>query len=141
MNLTDYLIIGDTVLTLRRTPVAPVCILLSFILSFMSRAQWVRTDVPGGADVRSLCVSGNSLLAGTADGGVYRSTDNGAHWTTANTGLTGISVYIFAVSGTNLFAANDGVGVSLSTDNGATWTATNNTGLEARTRTPCFEEG
>jgi hypothetical protein len=71
-----------------------------------------------------LAVSGSNIFAGTGEDGVYHSTDNGAHWTAANTGLTDTTVNALVVSGTNLFAGTNG-GVFLSTNNGTSWTAVN----------------
>lgn len=64
----------------------------------------------------------NDLLAGTAGGGVYRSTDGGASWFAANTGLDGDArtVWAFTEDGTDLFAATSG-GVYRSTNDGAAW--------------------
>jgi hypothetical protein len=68
--------------------------------------------------VSALAVSGTNLFAGTV-AGVYRSSDNGTNWTTANTGLNS-NVYAFAVSGTNIFAGANDI-VYRSTNNGGTW--------------------
>jgi hypothetical protein len=78
--------------------------------------------------IDALAVSGANLFAGTGDGGVFRSSNNGASWTAASTGLTDTSVYAFAVSGENLFAGTYRGGVFRSSDNGASWMAAS-TGL------------
>jgi len=74
--------------------------------------------------VYSLATSGSSIFAGT-DGHVYRSTNSGANWTEADSGLTrpGYAFYVWclAVSGTSIFAGTSG-GVFRSTDNGMSWT-------------------
>ncbi|MBN2037943.1 MAG: DUF1565 domain-containing protein [Chitinispirillaceae bacterium] len=77
-------------------------------------------------DVRTLAVSGTNIFAGTWDGGVFLSTNNGANWTAVNNGLTNLIIQSLAAIGSNLFAGTDGGGVFLSTDNGASWTAANN---------------
>jgi hypothetical protein len=73
-------------------------------------------------------VSGH-IFAGTAAGGVFRSTNNGDSWTPVNTGLTNTVVYALAinVSG-HIFAGTDGGGGFRSTNNGESWMAVN-TGL------------
>lgn len=77
--------------------------------------------------VFSLLVNGSTLFAGT-NGGVFRSTNNGATWTAINTGLTDRAVYTLTVNGAALFVGTNS-GVSRSVDNGTTWMAVN-TGLQ-----------
>jgi hypothetical protein len=64
-----------------------------------------------------------TLFAGA--GGVLRSTDNGATWTSASNGLTSIPIYALATApnasgGTDLYAGTS-EGVFRSTDNGGSW--------------------
>ena len=75
--------------------------------------------------VTALTVFGPNLFVGTADSGVFRSTDSGTSWTAASTGLTNTDIRAVAVSGTNLFAGTYGGGVFLSTNNGSSWTEAN----------------
>src|SRR5712692_9817374 len=91
-------------------------------------AQWIQTNGPYGAYVFTFAVSGTNLFAGTYDGGVFLSTNNGTSWTAVNTGLTNTIVNVLAVSGTNLFAGTIGGGVFRSTNDGTSWTAVD-TGL------------
>ncbi|MCX6132600.1 MAG: T9SS type A sorting domain-containing protein [Ignavibacteriales bacterium] len=77
--------------------------------------------------VFSLAVVGNSLFAGTWDGGVYVSTNNGTNWTQLNNGLIDTHVRSLCVNGTNVYAGTN-VGMFLSTNNGTNWTELN-TGL------------
>ncbi len=74
--------------------------------------------------------TGSHLFAGVYNGGVYRSSDDGASWTQSKTGLGSGSVFSITSDGTNLYAGT-GYGanskVNRSSDNGATWTnVTNN---------------
>ncbi len=64
-----------------------------------------------------------NIFAGTQNGGVFLSTNNGKSWTLPSTRLSNEIVYALGVEGTNLFAAT-GDGVFLSTDNGTNWAAT-----------------
>jgi uncharacterized protein (TIGR03437 family) len=95
-------------------------------------ARWTQTAGPEGATVRALLVQGSNVFAGT-QGGIFRSTNDGASWTPASNGLTGQFVTALAANGTTLFAGTVGTsyviasgGVFRSTDNGATWTPANN---------------
>jgi ligand-binding sensor domain-containing protein len=72
--------------------------------------------------VQTLAVSGTNLFAGTTDG-VFLSTNNGASWTAASSGLTYTQITALTASGTNLFAGSYGLGVDRSTNNGTSWTA------------------
>ena len=87
---------------------------------------WEQTSGPSGGAVWSLAVSGTNLFVGTADSGLFRSTDQGTSWTKVNPSLTNLGTGVW-VLGTNLFTGTGG-GVFLSTNNGTSWTAAN-TGL------------
>jgi hypothetical protein len=84
--------------------------------------------------VTSLAVNGNYIFAGTRDG-VYRSTNNGTSWDTANTGMRS-STYVIALivipngtNGTTIIAGTE-QGTYLSNNNGNNWTyISTNTGL------------
>jgi len=81
----------------------------------------------------AVIASGQNLFASTYDTlfgpfqdkyGVFLSTNNGANWSTVNTGLTdSTDVNSFAVSGSNLFAGSYDGHVFLTTNNGTNWTA------------------
>jgi hypothetical protein len=87
--------------------------------------------------VNALIISGTTLFAGTWGGsGIYRSTDNGLSWTSANFGLTNNGVHALAVSDTNLFAGTS-IGVFRSTDNGSNWTK-KSYDLDFETMSLCF---
>lgn len=81
------------------------------------------------SDITSLAINGNTLFAGTWQGGrIYVSSDNGQNWTTSNSGLTSEYVQTLAVSGNNVFAGTYDSGIFLSSNNGQNWTSVN-TGL------------
>jgi hypothetical protein len=67
------------------------------------------------------------MFAGTAGGGVFRSTNNGASWAPVNNGLSGLALDVlsFVFNGNKLFAGTWRGGVYQTTDNGASWTAVN----------------
>jgi len=90
-------------------------------------AQWSQTNGLSGRKVNEIITLGANLFAGT-DGGIFRSTDNGANWTQVNTGLTDTTIVALAVSDTIIFAGAAASGVFRSNDNGTNWSEMN-TGL------------
>jgi len=106
-----------------------VAIVLLAISVQTVKAQWDSCG-PGGCRVTALCVMGSTIIAGTADSGVYLSTDNGTSWKAANSGLTYLGTHYLgiicvAVRGRNIFMGTESGGVFLSANNGATWTGVN----------------
>jgi len=75
--------------------------------------------------VTCLASRGTNMFAGTQLGGVFRSTDDGATWIAANSGLLCSYVTCFATNGANLFAGTLGGGIFLSTDDATTWSPIN----------------
>jgi uncharacterized protein (TIGR03437 family) len=75
---------------------------------------------------RALVTSGANLFAGTQGNGVYRSSDNGATWTSVNTGLTNPSIVSLSVVGPNVYAGTGGSGLFVTNNNGANWTVAGN---------------
>jgi photosystem II stability/assembly factor-like uncharacterized protein len=90
------------------------------------KGQWVQTNGLEGGNVISLATIGNDLFAGTVNGGVFLSSNNGSTW--SNVGLQGKSVGRLSAIGTTLFAAiqYDEGGIFASTNRGASWTLINN---------------
>jgi hypothetical protein len=78
----------------------------------------------GGDVVLCLAVNGNNFFAGTDNGGIFRSTNNGLNW--ALTSLDNVSVLSLTINNNNIFAGvaiwswSHG-GVFLSSDNGDSW--------------------
>ena len=79
-------------------------IIASAFICRSAQAQWVQTNGPSGWNVVSFAVSGANVFAGTVGGGVFLTSDNGAHWNAVNNGLTDMNVWALAVSGANVFA-------------------------------------
>lgn len=88
---------------------------------FQASAQWKQATGPTGAFV--FATSGADLYAGQFSVGVLHSTDNGATWKNADSGLTDLDVYALATDGSNLFAGTFGGGVFVSSNGGALWSA------------------
>jgi|GEM_PF-2553852 len=101
-----------------------LCLLL---LAAPLRAQWQQGTGRSTGEVNALAVAGPRIFAGTA-GSIYRSDDDGRHWTAVNQGLPTqhSTVNALLVKGATVFAGlfNPGRGVYRSDDNGATWQAT-----------------
>ncbi len=79
----------------------------------------INNGLPNYPKIMSVAVIDTHLFAG-GGAGVFRSTNMGAGWTAANSGLEGSSVYALLAVDTSLFAAT-GDGTFRTTDFGATW--------------------
>lgn len=69
-----------------------------------------------------------TLYAGVYGGGVFKTTDGGRNWNTANNGLTSVVIQSLAIdpkTPTTLYAGTGNRGVFKTTDGGATWNITN----------------
>ncbi len=80
--------------------------------------------------------SSEEIFAGTYDGKIFRSTDNGDSWTAGDSGLTSTPVRALALNSRgDIFAGTDGGGVFRSMNNGDSWIAVKsgltNTGVHA----------
>ena len=84
---------------------------------------WSEKDTSFRENINCIAVMGTTLFAGS--GGVFRSTDNGTSWSTANTGPSAVSG--LAVVGSNIFACTEGSGIYRSNDRGANWVEVNST--------------
>jgi len=95
-------------------------------LSTDDGATWdsITNGMTYGFRCAALGVNKGYIFAGTFGGGIYRSSDNGNHWTAINTGLSNIGYLVtsFAFIDTNIFAGEYyGGGVFVSSDNGDDW--------------------
>jgi len=102
--------------------------LLAFLLlsaAFIrADAQW--KQVPGKtAAMGASCFlsSGATLFAGQLGEGVIQSTDGGATWQVADSGLTNRDVYALTAYGPNLVAGTFGDGLFISSNGGTSWSA------------------
>jgi hypothetical protein len=78
--------------------------------------------------VWAIALNENNIFAGTENGGIFLSTDNGDNWTAKNQGLKYLNVWSLALIGKNIFAGTMGGGIFLSDDNGESWLI-KNTGM------------
>jgi uncharacterized protein (TIGR03437 family) len=93
---------------------------------------WPRIDLEGlsSTDIRAFVAKNvgatTTLFVGTNGGGVYRSVDNGVHWTQVNGNLNNTFVQSMAVSSDGtVFAGTEGGGVFFTTNDGTSWTTYN----------------
>jgi photosystem II stability/assembly factor-like uncharacterized protein len=77
--------------------------------------------IPSGVNVISLYTEGNKVIAGTTDGGVFISDNEGLNWNVANTGLPNHDITAVAFVGDTLFAGTEYGHFFISNDNGNTW--------------------
>ena len=95
--------------------------------TFMGMGMWGHPAI-AKPSVSSLLMYGNTILAGTSRGGVFRSIiNNETNWIAVNSGLTDIMYDItsLAACGNAVFAGTLRSGIYLSTDNGTSWSAVN----------------
>lgn len=81
--------------------------------------------IPSGVNVISLYTKGNKVIAGTTDGGVFISNNEGLNWNVANTGLPNHDITAVAFIGDTLFAGTEYGHFFISNDNGSTWNPSN----------------
>jgi len=101
-----------------------------------------------GWGISDLIAKDGILFAGNNNGNVFKSTDNGRHWTNSSEGLiTGFnglycnqneSIYDLYSDGTKLYAGTNCQGIYYSDDNGGTWHPCN-TGIPMETKTRVYD--
>ncbi len=118
-------------MTLGHLRVSLPLLLTAALLLFVAPAG-AATDLwtpigPGGGEVRALVAAPSNpdvLYTGTQGGGVFKSVDGAATWTSVNSGLTNLVVLALAVHPRNpsiVYAGTLGGGVFKTADGGATW--------------------
>jgi photosystem II stability/assembly factor-like uncharacterized protein len=111
--------------------------IILFVLFYFSNswtplmAQWSQVPHPAGGSVYCMTASGGTVFAGTDQGVVIRSSDNGTTWTLIPIGLSKSRISTLAVTDSYLFAGTEDDGLFRSSDNGASWKAVN-TGFESK---------
>jgi len=108
-------------------------ILFVFLLLFgcdKMWAQWVQTNVLGTGLISCIAIHENKIFAGTYDGGIYLSKDNGNNWKSINNGITNTETLANGMSNASIFSiafdnnniiAGGYYGVYLSKDEGDSW--------------------
>jgi ligand-binding sensor domain-containing protein len=110
--------IGANVIDFKR--VIRIIFLIPICLANEIQAQWLPTNGPTSDAISSLMTIESRLFAGTANGHIFISTDDGDNWLEADSGLSGKPVWTIIADGTNLFAGTD-KGAFVSSNNGADW--------------------
>lgn len=103
----------------------------SLLLTSLLNAQsWTRCSngLPAGKQVLSLATIGNTLIAGTDKGGVFKSSDQGLTWTSLppHNNLTQTQTWSMAVIDTFIFCGQRGNGILKGSVNGSSWAVCNN---------------
>jgi photosystem II stability/assembly factor-like uncharacterized protein len=124
MQARLFIIIKEKKMKLKKNLFAVLVNILLLISS--TNAQWVDTGCPFGGYTQAITTAEPQIFIGTNQGGVYRSTDNGASWLQVNTGLTNTDVTALKFSGSTLFAGTATGGVFRSSDYGSNWVEVNN---------------
>jgi len=88
-----------------------------------SNAQWQEINGTCGV-ITCFAVNGNNIFAGTANNGVFYSSNNGSTWVAVNTGLTNSNILSLTINDNTIFAGTPS-GVFLSSNNGGSWIAAN----------------
>ena len=106
---------------------SPLSAPVSVTLAGSVRLTWEQTEGPFGGEVHALSSSNaGQLYAGTAQGGVYTSSDAGASWSQVSDGITSLDIVALAQRPDGeLFSGSYGGGVYRSTDGGAHWIQAN----------------
>lgn len=87
----------------------------------IGNAQWIQTNGPGGGTPTAFVLLDTMIYAGTENGQVFRSTNNGLSWSMENPNISSLGIRALTSSATQLFAGTGGIGVYSSVDNGVSW--------------------
>jgi len=115
--------------------------ILFFPMAAKSAVDSWSLNTPQGGVIQALAVDPNiadTLLAGTASNGIYKSTDGGTSWIHSSTGLNNLNIQTIAYDNvlvnsstvTRIYAGTNGGGMYRSTDNGDTWSSLNSNLLD-----------
>ncbi len=92
----------------------------SLDISLEVTGQWAQVSGIEGGTISALLLKGNTVFAGTVNGGLYRSFDLGVNWFPANAGLAGQNLRALVEHRGQLYAGTDD-GIYRSNNDGQTW--------------------
>lgn len=115
---------SPTPLSMNRLLLSAAAAAIIFVNSAI--AQWTQINHPGYTAVQSITTSPGAIYMVSYPNGVIMSTDNGASWNPANTGLPTTLTQIHSVfyNGTVLLCGTES-GIYRSTNGGASWSLAN----------------
>ena len=102
-----------------------VIILNSFLFCSLTYAQWIQIGNSSMAQSTSICINGDYIFVGTADNGIFRSSNNGDNWETVNNGLP-LNIIESMTSNSGRLFSSTYYDIISSTDNGNLWTLYHN---------------
>ena len=125
-------------------PMTGICqiLALSFVVLSLSSSplfaqsgSWQEVYALDGLGAQAIeVVPGGTYFVASLNAGVYRSTDDGMHWSQHNTGLTNLDVRaLLHLPGGIVLAGTWGGGIFRSTNNGVDW-APSNSGISLQSR-------
>lgn len=95
-------------------------LVLLVVVTTTLQAQWQQFGPTGSA--YGVTVHGSALYFAIYNDGVYRTTNQGATWVDADSGITNLLVWALASLQSNLFAGTQTGAAFRSTNNGVSWT-------------------
>jgi photosystem II stability/assembly factor-like uncharacterized protein len=99
--------------------------LTALVLPLTSMAQWQHTYGPEGGLVKTMIADADGNIYTGAERGIFKSTDDGQSWRTANNGLSAsFEPFIMDTMGTAVLVSGNSLNAHelyITEDNGATW--------------------
>jgi photosystem II stability/assembly factor-like uncharacterized protein len=96
---------------------------LCFILNVPLNAQWEKCNIEiSSTGIYTIACSGDLIIAGTMDSGLFISTDSGVKWSTLTNSTIQIeSIHKVAIKNNTIYLGTFGYGFVISTDYGNNW--------------------
>ncbi len=96
-------------------------VILIMFVAMSVNAQWQKV-FEVFANINQFASNTNYVFCGTGPTGVFRSSNNGLTWDSANSGLANKKIWSITAQGNNVFAGTDS-GLYRSTNNGENWSS------------------